>query len=47
MDGLKDILKIIIIPRSDEWSSFEDNNFSTRIMYFIKRPIQILRRIND
>ena len=47
MDGLKDILKIIIIPRSDEWSSFEDNNFSTKIMYFIKRPIQILRRMND
>lgn len=47
MDGLKDILKIIIIPRSDEWSSFGDNNFSTKIMYFIKRPIQILRRIND
>lgn len=47
VDGLKDILKIIIIPRSDEWRSFEDNNVSTKIMYFIKRPIQILRRIND
>lgn len=44
--GLKDIWKIITIPQSDEWSSFE-NRLPTKILYIFKRPIQILNRIKD
>lgn len=46
INGLKDIWRILTIPQSDEWSSFE-KKIPTKIIYTFKRPIQILKRMKD
>lgn len=46
INGLKDIWRILTIPQSDEWSSFE-KKIPTIILYTFERPIQILKRMKD
>jgi hypothetical protein len=46
INGVKDIWRILTIPRSDEWSSFE-KKIPIKILYTFKRPLQILKRIKD
>lgn len=45
-NGLKDIIRILIIPRSDEWNSF-DKNGPMALLYLLKRPIQIINRLRE
>lgn len=46
INGFKDILKILIIPHSDEWVAFE-KNYPISLLYILIRPKQIIKRIKE
>lgn len=46
INGIKDIYRILIIPKSDEWIMLE-REIPFIILYIFNRPIQILKRIKE
>lgn len=46
LNGLKDIYRILTIPQSDEWSSF-DKNCPFGLLYLFNQPKQIIKRLKE
>ncbi|EKQ54527.1 MAG: hypothetical protein B655_0781 [Methanobacterium sp. Maddingley MBC34] len=46
LNGFKDILRILAIPQSDEWHSFEEKG-TNNLLYIFKRPLQIIKRLKE
>ncbi|MGI6483983.1 MAG: nucleotidyltransferase family protein [Methanobacterium sp.] len=46
INGFKDIIRILITPRSSEWNSFQEN-IPIKLLYILKRPVQIIKRLKE
>lgn len=46
LNGFKDILRVLTIPQSGEWHSFEEKG-TNNLLYIFKRSIQIINRLKE